>query len=224
MILCAPRKKYNAQNCNLVMNNEPISRVDRITFLGVIIDENMSWDYHFNHLTNKLAKTIGILLRARRLLYRQTLYMLYNSIIKPHLIYGITVWGNTHKKNLHKIHLMQKRIIRIITFSEFCAHTAPIFKKTNIMSIYNLQIYSTGLFIFKCLRGFYPIYFAELFQRNMTNRTEYNLRSIFCRTQFSQFSIKSAGPRLWNQLPANIKKSKILHQFKIMMKRYLKID
>ena len=78
---------------------------------------------------------MGILLRARKIMCGQTLITLYNALIKPHFIYCITIWGNTLKKYLNKVHLIQKKVIRIITFSEFSEHTAPLLEKLGILNI-----------------------------------------------------------------------------------------
>ena len=82
--------------------------------------------------------------RARKILYGQTLTTLYNALIKPHFIYCITIWGNTCKKYLNKVHLIQKKVIRIITFSEFSAHTAPLLEKLGILNIYQIVEYFVG--------------------------------------------------------------------------------
>ena len=63
------------------------------------------------------------------MLYGHNLQLFYNALIKTHFTYGITIWGNT------KTVLTAKRIIRIISFSECCAHTAPLFVKYSIMSL-----------------------------------------------------------------------------------------
>ena len=46
-----------------------------------------------------IAKGIGILVRARQLLYGESLMTIYNALIKPNFMYCITAWGNTYKTN-----------------------------------------------------------------------------------------------------------------------------
>ena len=60
---------------------------------------------------------------------------IYNALIKPHFMYCIIAWGNTYKTNLTRLHLMQKKIIRVLTRSEFYAHTEPLFNKLHMMNI-----------------------------------------------------------------------------------------
>ena len=54
---------------------------------------------------------------------------IYNALIKPHFMYCITAWGNTYKTNLTRLQLtclMQKKIICVLTRSEFYAHTESL--------------------------------------------------------------------------------------------------
>ena len=150
----------------------------------------MSWKHHIEYICNKTSKCIGILLRARQVLYGHTLLMLYNALIKPHFIYCVTIRGNTYNKYLHKIHLVQKKVIRIITRSEFYAHTAPLFRAKNIMTIYSLHDYFTGIFVYKSLNNDLPLSLCNLFFRNTSERSSHNLRYVYHRKKSTQFSIK----------------------------------
>ena len=126
MVVSATTRKCDSNDCKIIINDQSIERVNHTQFLGVIIDDQLTWSQHVNHICNKVSNGMGILLRARKIMYGQTLITLYNALIKPHFIYCITIWRNTFKKYLNKVHLIQKKVIRIITFSEFSAHTAPL--------------------------------------------------------------------------------------------------
>ena len=74
------------------------------------------------------------------------LIWLYYSIIFPFLIYSVIVWGNTYEFNLHPIVVLQKKAIRIITFSAFREHTPPLFKKLNLLKFYVIVYVNTAFF------------------------------------------------------------------------------
>ena len=139
MVVSATTRKCDSNDCKIIINDQSIELVNHTQFLGVIIDDKLTWSQHVNHICNKVPKKgMGILLRARNIMYGQTLITLYNALIKPRFIYCITIWGNTFKKYLNKVHLIQKKVIRIITLSEFSAHTAPLLEKHGILNIYKL--------------------------------------------------------------------------------------
>ena len=141
MIMSPATRNNFTNNCTLNINNHVLKCVNHTTFLWIILDDTLSWKLHINNICGKISRLCGIFLKARQVLYGQTLLLLYDSLVKPHVIYCIANWGNTYKTYMHKLHLMQKRILRIITNSEFHAHTALLFAKHNIMSIHELHEY-----------------------------------------------------------------------------------
>ena len=147
--------------------------------------------------------------------------MLYNALIKPHFIYCVTIWGNTYNKYLHKIHLVQKKVIRIITRSEFYAHTTPLFRAKHIMTIYSLHDYFTGIFVYKSLNNDLPLSLCNLFFRNTSERSSHNLRSVYHRKKSTQFSIKIVGTKIWNNLSRECKQCVALKSFKKMLYGHL---
>ena len=156
MIMTSPRNKILTNHYTLCIDGHVIEGVSEYKFLGVVIDDRMTWKKHINYICNKIAKGIGILVRARQLLYGESLGTIYNALIKPHFMYCITAWGNTYKTNLTRLHLMQKKIIRVLTRSEFYAHTEPLFNKLHMMNIFEMHAYFVGIFVFKCVNNVLP--------------------------------------------------------------------
>jgi len=177
MIMSSQGKRYNPDDCHIYFGGHILDRVSSTKFLGVIIDDKFTWKLHIDYIYNKLSKAIGIIRRASQLLYGESLQMLYNSLIKPHFTYCITIWGNSFKTYIHKLYILQKRVVRIISRSEFHSHTAPLFQTYNIMTVYELYIYFVGLFIYKSLNNNIP--YCNVFHRNINQRNSQNLRSVF---------------------------------------------
>ena len=89
----------------------------------------------FAHVKNKISKCVGILMKARPCLTRKCLLDLYYSFAYPYLIYCVEIWGHVGDRLLNPLFLVQKKIVRIITFSAFLAHTAPIFLKLRLLPL-----------------------------------------------------------------------------------------
>ena len=88
--------------------------LDKARFLGVIIDEKLTWDDHINYLESKLLSCIATIKRIRRFIPKFHHKQLYHSIFLPHLNYGITSWGGTCPNKLEKVFSLQKRCICIL--------------------------------------------------------------------------------------------------------------
>ena len=120
----------------LKVNNNTIERVTEFNFLGVILHSHMTWNKHINHISMKIARSIGILYRLRNVYPESVLVTIYNTLILPHFHYCLLLWGSVVKEN-HSLHLLQKKFVRIITNSDYLAHAEPICKKLRILKISN---------------------------------------------------------------------------------------
>ena len=121
----------------------------KLIFLGVIVDEDLSWESHIQFVCRKIAKNIGIMYKARLYLELNILRNLYYSFIYPYLSYGALIWGSNYKTKLKPIFILQKRALRAITFSEYRAPSKPIFEKLQILNIYEIVQYQLGELAFK---------------------------------------------------------------------------
>ena len=117
---------------DLVFDDASLEKVSHSKFLGVIIDNKLSWKAHIDNIANKISRNIGILNRLKTQLPSTALLTLYSSLTLPYLNYGLLAWGNAHQTSLDKILLLQKRAVRIICQANFLAHTNPLFFEKNI--------------------------------------------------------------------------------------------
>ena len=62
-------------------------------------------------------------------------FVLYVVLFYPFLTYGLISWGNTYSSTNQPLFILQKRTIRIMTFSKFHEHSSPIFKRLNIVKL-----------------------------------------------------------------------------------------
>ena len=162
------RPRQNRQRLDLAFNisNYSIDRVKEATFfLGVILDEQLTWKSHIHNVARKVSKAIGIIYKSSFCLNNSALRTLYYSLIYPYLFYCVSVWASTYPSNLRRLITLQKRVVRIMSRTAFDAHTEPLFKNLrilNLMDIYKLQI---GKFMYHCKSGLHvlPDSFNDMF-------------------------------------------------------------
>ena len=80
---------------DLLINGNRISEVNETKFLGVIIDNKLNWSPHIMHISKKMAKGIGIILKARKVFDNVTLFSLYYTFIK-HTSITVSMYGVKH--------------------------------------------------------------------------------------------------------------------------------
>jgi hypothetical protein len=118
-----PKQKSCNVYVNIVLSSHQIYLINEVSFLGIILDEHLSWKSHISHVTRKMSKSIGISKMASFYLSKSTLLTLYYSLVYPYMQYCILVWGSTYPSNLRRIVLLQKRVVRIINKAVYDAHT-----------------------------------------------------------------------------------------------------
>ena len=79
----------------IAIDGHNIDETDHTKLLGVIIDCKLNWKKHISYITGKIAKVIGVIAKARKLLDKETLVTLYYTFVYPYLCYCNHVWGNT---------------------------------------------------------------------------------------------------------------------------------
>ena len=127
-MLFKPRQKRYHFPMQVCINEQRIEQVKETVFLGVVLDEHLSWKLHISQVARKISKSIGVINRARFFLPKPCLKTLYYCLVYPYLHYCIIVWGSTYKTNLRRLVSLQKRVIRIISKSTFDSHS-DIFSK-----------------------------------------------------------------------------------------------
>ena len=151
---------------NICIDDVNISRVSHTKFLGVILDNSLSWSTHTLNIVNMLSKYCGIFYRLKHvkdILPSKTLISLYNTLVCPHLTYCNLIWADSNNTNLHQIHLKQKRIMRICSNSHWLEHSPPLFKKLNSLNIYDIHKLLSGIFMYNFTFNNLPDIFDDFF-------------------------------------------------------------
>ena len=102
--------------------NESIKQVTHTRFLGVNINDRLMWTEHINEICLKISKVLGVMSKLKHTLPSYTLLMLYNSLILPHLSYANMLWACSSQGRMNRLHLLQKRALRIIEKTDYIAH------------------------------------------------------------------------------------------------------
>ena len=98
--MCFPAENKTTPCISLQIDGEAIAEAFKSNFLGVIIDNKWSWKDLISFACRKVARGIGIIIRARKVLHNESLKYLYYSFIYPYMIYCNQVWGSAYQVNI----------------------------------------------------------------------------------------------------------------------------
>ena len=107
MVFHRARRKIDHED--IILSNNILQQAHYPKFLGIIIDDKLKWANHISYIKNKIAKGMGILLKARKVLKIQVLLQLYHSFVFPYLIYCSEVWGTASDIHIQPLIILQKK-------------------------------------------------------------------------------------------------------------------
>ena len=220
------KTKQYKNELKLSLDNVELKCVDAAKFLGVTIDQNLTWENHINQLTKKCSSSIGILFKMKNFLPETALLSLYNTLVLSHINYGITAWSSAGVSDKSRVHVLQKRALRAISHSEFRSHSNPLFIKYNQLKINDLCKLNIGSFMYKYCNNLLPSTFNLMFTtnsdtHNYNTRFASNFRYPKNKLEFGKKSISYRGVETWNSISDEIKSCDKIKGFKSTYKKYL---
>src|SRR6218665_1368430 len=229
ILFTSHRKILPTQSLPLEIDGIPIPQVSYIKFHGVVIDKNLTWKDHILQISIKLGKDIGILSRISYKVPAHTLINLpvYYSLVYPYIAYCNMVWASNYKTRLARlVIILQKRAVRLVTKSCYGCHTKELFSLHCILTIEQIRLLQTGIFMFCYKHDLLPKTFADYFNTGSASHSHYTraaskYRTVFAHMNTRKFSVRVAGPTVWNNLPADITNVPFLHSFKKRLCAYV---
>ena len=202
----------------------PLQHKKVVKYLGVLIDENLSWKPHIDNINLKIRKGTGMIYKIRDVVTSTTLKTLYYSFIYPYLDYNIINWSIAPNTHLNKLRTSNKRAVKAMLSKPLRENSNPLFKKLEILPLDSLINFRRGTFMWKIQNNILPEETCSWFEHNKENThtltSKYLLKNP--RTLFAKNHNTFAAVKLWNvDIPEEIKVSNTLKQFKLNYKNHL---
>ena len=205
----------------LSINGIKIKHVTNIKFLGIVLDEHLTWAPHVEYLNNKLKSCIGAIKCIKKSIPNSQYLNIYHTLFASHLTYGISVWGGISQTALDPLFITQKRCIRMLfgkeksfdhpDFYNTCAriktyseHTNPNYEKENtkvlfseneLLTVHNMYNYHIIIELFNILKFKRPYSLYKTFQFSTRTGRELYL------TQPNNYSKKSENNFFYKSIP-----------------------
>ena len=201
----------------LKIENVALERVKILNFLGITLHEHLKRDTHINSISNKISRVIGTINRLKHYIPPSILLTLYNTVILPHLYYGILLWGHG---NTDRIIKLQKKVVRIISGSACNAHSEPLFKILRLLKLQDIHALQQHKFIYQLINKDLPSFFhSMLTSRNQgihTHNTRNKRNIVFpkIKHEFTRKCIRNQIHNLINNSPRLIIDKMDTHSFK----------
>ena len=77
----------------LYIDNTEIEYIHEFKYVGIRLDEQLSFKYQIAHIRGKIAAGNYILAMNKKLVPMSIRILIYNSLIKQHIEYEAAIWG-----------------------------------------------------------------------------------------------------------------------------------
>ena len=210
------------------INNTNIKKCESVKYLGIWIDDNLTWKTHIEHVYSKISKFVGIFYKLAHKLPDNCLRNLYFAFVHPHIIYGIEIYANTFSSYLDKFKKLNNKLLRILQHEHRLCKSTTLYRKYNTLPIAELHQFHIICLIHKfifhkdTLPKIYHTYFTENFKihhYDTRNKNDLHLSTVkSCR---GSKAINIKGCMLWNRLPDGLKTVENIRTFKVKLKEYM---
>ena len=214
-----------SENLNIRLNGVTINRTKCERFLGVLLDDKLSFKQHIAKLATKISINSGIIFKLKGIVPQKVLKLLYDSFIQSHLNFCSNVWGLGSQASIRKIFTAQKKAVRAtdIRFNrcyydkdtgELPCHTRDLFNQHKILTVHNLITKNCLTLMHKTYFDLSPIPIGNFFTKN--NSLDRNSRrepEFFVVRRSRLFSLDRTlymkGPRLYNYVNNKLREQRI---------------
>ena len=158
-LIIPPKTTLPVPAIDLIFDNNVLTISDSAKYLGITIDARLNFDEQINTISNKIARSIGVLSKLKHVLPFTALRNLCYCMIHPHLLYGISIWGNTSDRSLQQLITLQNKAVKIISGGQWRDHVTPYYEQAKILKLKDLYTYEVAKIMHKHSRKQLPISF-----------------------------------------------------------------
>ncbi len=212
---------------SLKIGNRIISQVKSVKYLGIHIDEMLTWKTHVSNLEKKLSRACALICKLRYFVDQACLIQYYYGHIYSHLKYAILAWGGISKTSLHKLNVLHRRAVRLMTLHgplyQFMSYDADhpenfikndeLFKSCSLLKLEDIYKLELSKLMFKASNSMLPTTYDSIL--TPLSSREAPLTRAASRNEFyqpiaptveSKRRLRYAGPAVWKNIDPNIKK------------------
>ena len=210
------KQDSNKLKSKIELNNEILEEIENIKYLGITIDNKLTFNRHIDHISQKITKGNSLIAKVRHFIPPDLLKLIYNAHIQPFLDYGILSWSVTSQGNLSELTKLQCKSVRLINFKNKNQPIEPLLKTSNILPI-NLNInLASCKFLWKLKNGYFSPTMQDIFTnmnvlQSQRNQTKYIVPH--ANLEPAKRFITYEGVKNWNKIPNEIVNSSSLKSF-----------
>ena len=212
---------------SILMDGEVIEMVQEFKYLGVLIDNRLTFKANVDYVCKKVSKKVGVLSRLAKFITLDARINIYKSIIAPHFDYCATILYLCDETSFIRMQRLQNRAMRSILMCKKLTPVRVMLESLNLLNV-KQRVHATTLkFIHKLKFGVLPSYLSEMVTfnsdvHNFPTRSKNNFWFTCKRSAKARNSVFHKGLIEFNSLPSEVKNERSGGVFNRKLRSYLK--
>ena len=216
IVFHAKNKKIPTELDTIKINHKIVKRKKFKKYLGIIIDEKLTWNEHITYVYKSLLKYYGIFNQIKSFVNKKIIRQLYFAFICSKIKYGIEVYGSCSKEHLHRLQVIQSGLLKMFLRLDRRTDTDLLHKSIRLLRVDDIYRQQLIMFTNNCLLKRLPHTFDNYFEHRIS---QYDLRDLglqvsYGRTNYGLSKVKNTAARLWNSLPTELTEKKTQLNFR----------
>jgi hypothetical protein len=222
-MIITTRQKHQRGHLQLKLNLKglPIEQVEEHKVLGVIIDNNLSWQSHIDFISKRISKNIFLMSKLRLIVSHEAIKNFFYAHCLSHLNYASTIWCNASDANMKQLNSLHKRAIKLLCSTPQLS-TQEKYNQLDILPLPKQFQYNASVLMFKVFTEKAPVYLTKLFTKSKKCQRLPNFKLPFPRIDLYKRSFAFWGASIWNSLPLSSRLTCTLSSFKSSIHKYFK--
>ena len=209
-------KLENIQSFTVSIDGNLIERVNCFKYLGVDIDDNLSWKTHIHSLESELSRLSGFICKLRHYVSFDCLKNFYFAKVYSKLQYAILAWSGIPDSVMYKLNILHNNIIRVMTLKhmpqQIRLSTKTLFKSVNLLQLKDIAQLELAKFMHQATNNNLPHNLNEIFTRissihrypTSSSRKRVFVKPLAQKSVYNNW-ISSTGITLWQNVDPVLK-------------------
>ena len=216
----------NGKGSNIVFDlseNITVKPSDSVKLLGLTIDSNLNFSQHIKELSAKCSRLTNAIARLSWLLSKECKLSILDAFLLSNLNYCNIIYHHCNVCDARKLERIQKRFLKYVTL-DFDSKYSDLLSQCERPSLYLARLRSTLECIFKIRSNTLPplddSFFSSFNCSYSLRRQNTLVRPVVDTVRFGRNSMHAFGPKLWNEIPDNMRNVTNFISFKSLVSQW----
>ena len=212
MLFSGSRSKLKGEtlDVNIPGGNNVLEQVDQVKYLGVHLDEHLTFQQHVDKLCSKVRSRSGVLWRMRSFISEELAKELYQTMVHPHFSYADIIYDASNQSLSNKLQTQQHLALKADLYIDQMFSSSELHSQTKINWLDSERKERCCIEKFKALHNLSSnnvnsLYNKTMYGGNLCSDDTMCFKPAPMRTKFGEGNLPDRSAVHWDTLPVEVR-------------------